>query len=252
MRGRNDRITRESLRRSVWRGARHRRATQHNTQTERKSEMGTMVKTDEIRRRIIGEMYRTDYAFGVSRYAVMMLNAVKGNGEEEIPSGYSGLEKVLLGGSKRWGEYSEKMDIGERDVVRILGMEKEDKMYGKKERKKIQEQAVKRAFWLIWVEANCEAVTREMYTQPRTVKMLKSLRRGKRGDENRGGTVYPAKSGEEIREVSGKDQKEVSGARVDRKGRGLIYYAMLLLRRLRRGAKGAVVEKKKAERREKQ
>ena len=116
------------------------------------------MKISDIENRLKEEETRTSYARGVKAYAEEMLGKVEEReGDVEVPSGYAPLEGMLRCGKGSWeeasvsGEYLEEGEaIAERlGLVNVVDWKKSDM-------KKIQAQALKSAFMLIWAEVECE------------------------------------------------------------------------------------------------
>lgn len=141
----------------------------HITNINTKRNTGMKVTIDDVIERLNKESAQTDYAEGVIKYAKhLLLNVIchGKNGEDKhtaLPSRYAPLEAMLLWGCEDWEEYSEKCvvitdaEIAERlGLGKVLDIEKSDM-------RKVQGQALRSAFLLIWAEVCCLNRMRETF-----------------------------------------------------------------------------------------
>lgn len=120
--------------------------------------------------RLAAEVPRTDYAAGVRAYADSMLR----NGHDvgaEVPTSYTPLQEMLLGGSADWEAkgHEFKMMGDDEAIAKRLGL---DKVIDVKntDMGKVQGAAMKSAFMLIWAEVECMNRMGETFMIRRTMR----------------------------------------------------------------------------------
>ncbi len=145
----------------------------HITNTNTKRNTGMKVTIDDVIERLDNESAQADYAEGVIKYAMDILihaGKYRGGGRREaltVPSRYAPLEEYLLCGCEDWEQYGNTESMSDGEIAERLGLEKVLDIE-KSDMRKVQGQALRSAFLLIWAEVCCLNRMRETFMIRRT------------------------------------------------------------------------------------